>query len=257
MSEKKMSEKNELVSMDVAVMNGKDDMIKIYDSKLIEHTSKIQSLRDAGNMTIIGIAQELRKVDDDGSYKKAGFKTTAEYATVIFDYKRPTTSLYIKCARAFIKEDKDGKATLSDNLPNFTIGQMIELLPLVKNEDDISEVKKAVVDGEINNRMSTKKIRTAVQSIKAIDSPSKLVDKSEKTEKSDIQKAAKLGDYNKDELPKGADSLTYANTMLDAMMESCDNLAKAIKHIECNPTCDVKVHDILTILTELKAELNK
>ena len=253
-----MSEnKNELVSMDVVAMNGKEELLKIYDSKLIEHTTKIQSLRDAGNMTIIGIAQELRKIDDDESYKKAGFKTTAEYANIVFDYKRPTTSLYIKCARAFLNEDDNGKITLRDNLPNFTIGQMIELLPLVKGEDDISEVKKAVANGDINNRLSTKKIRTAVQSLNAIDTTSKLVDKSEKTEKTDTQKAAKLGDYNKEKLPKGADSLTYANTMMDAMMETCDNLAKAMKDIEHNPSCDDKVSKMLRLLTELKAELNK
>lgn len=168
----------ELLSLEIMAQTGKDELIKLYDQTLINHTKTIQSYRDAGNLTILGIAQEMRELDEDGSYSKAGFKSVAEYAGVCFDYKRQTVQLYIKAATYFLTKI-DGKLALADtDLPWFSMGQMIELLPLCDAEG-LDGVKDALADGTINQRMSAKKIRTAVKSHLAIDTTAKVEDSDE------------------------------------------------------------------------------
>lgn len=165
----------ELVSLEITAQTGKDELIKLYDQTLINHTKTIQSYRDAGNLTILGIAEEMRELDEDGSYTKAGFKTVAEYASVCFDYKRQTVQLYIKAATYFLTKT-DGKLALADtDLPWFSMGQMIELLPLCDAEG-LEGVKQALADGTINQRMSAKKLRTAVKSYLALDTTAKVED---------------------------------------------------------------------------------
>lgn len=173
----------ELVSMEIVAQSGKDELIKLYDQTLIEHTKTIQSYRDAGNLTILGIAEEMREMDEDGSYAKAGFKTVAEYASVCFDYKRQTVQLYIKAARYFLTKT-DGKLALADTeLPWFSMGQMIELLPIC-DTDGIDGVKIALAEGTINQRMSAKKLRAAVKSLTAIDTKATVEDADDDESKS-------------------------------------------------------------------------
>ena len=206
---------NELVSLDVVSMNGKDagETLKLYDTKLIEHTNVITKYRDAGNMSILAIAHEMAKIENDKSYEKAGFKSVAEYANVVFDYKRPTVVLYLKCAKAFLTDDENGIVTYRSNLPKFTIGQLIELLPMVKNGNDISQVIEAIANGDINNRMSTKAVRKAVQSVLAIDTTAT----EEKTEKSATERMAKLDANN---LPKKMENIQFVKLALESALES-------------------------------------
>lgn len=246
----------EVASLDVPAYNGKEEVVKLYDTQLIAHTQTIQKLRDAGNMTILAIANELRTIDDDKSYEKAGFKSVAEYANIVFDYKRPTVALYIKAARAFITYDKSKKSiAIRDNLPNFTMGQMIELLPLVGEDGNIDEVKKAVVDGKINNRLSTKAIRSAVRGLNAIDGE---VKSEEKVEQSATKKVAKIGDYSKDALPKNTTPLVYVNETIDAIGELVDNLAKAIPDTG-NTSAEVMdmIKAITNTLETIRSNVNK
>lgn len=177
-----MENNTELVTLEITAQNGKQEVVNLYDQTLIAHTQTIQKYRDAGNLTILGIAQEMREIDEDQSYAKAGFKSVAEYANVCFDYKRQTVSLYVKAATYFLTKDADGKLALADaTLPWFSMGQMIELLPLCDTEG-IEGVKNALVSGEINPRMSTKKLRTAVKSLTAIEGEvTKVEDSSETT----------------------------------------------------------------------------
>lgn len=250
-----MSKENtNLVSMDMVAMNGKEEIVKLYDTTLIAHTEKIQKFRDAGNLAILAIANELRVIEDDKSYEKAGFKTTAEYANVLFDYKRPTVSMYIRVARAFI-EEVDGKYNFRNNLPSMTVGQMMELLPLVKDGNDITEVCNKFADGTLNSRMSTKRLRQEINQLTAIDSTATAIESNDTTEQSTdaIKQAAKL---NLDKLPKGYDEIKYATTQLDAMSEIADNLAKAIIKLDDNQTMLAKLDTLNTIIAELKAEVS-
>lgn len=249
---------SELVSYDVVAMNGKEagTALKLYNSDLINHTKKIQQYNNAGNLSRLGIAKELADVDTDESYKEAGFKSVADYAFELFDYKRPTTCLYIKVGRAFLTYDKNGVPTMVRNLPMMTVGQMIELLPLVKNDTDVSEVCKAIADGTVNSRMSTKAIRSAVRSLNAIDGEVS-DEKPAKAEKTDLEKAAKLGNFDADKLPKGMDAQSYAVAMIDAVAESLDNFAKALKAVDHNDTIDTKLNEVLRSVTEIRSEITK
>lgn len=245
----------ELVSYDVIAMNGKEagTTLKLYTKALIEHTQKIQKLRDAGNMTVLAIANEIRKTDDDKSYQDAGFKSVTDYAYEVFDYKRPTVALYLKAARAFL-EEKDGKIVFVRNLPTMTMGQLIELLPLVKNDTDVSDVVTAIQSGTINARMSTKALRKAVRDVNAIDGEV-TSEKDAKEEKTELEKAAKLGEFNPDKLPKNTTPQEYATAMLDAAVESLTNFHKALGAIDHNATIDSKFNSVIKSLTEIRAEI--
>ena len=249
-----VNEEQEVVSFDVVAMNGKKKELTFYNTDLIRHTQSIQKYRDAGNLAILAIAHEFDAMDKDESYKTAGFKTVAEYGRVVFDYKPATVSLYLRSARAFLTENEKGEVNYKPNLPKLTVGQMIELLPLVKDGEDISEVIKALQSGDINCQMSTKAIRDAVSSIRAI--PAKTKDKAD-TKKSELAKAEKLGEYDKDKLPKNTTPENYAEANIDAAMVAFENYAKAMADIEHNPTVDAKIKEVMVKLQELRAELTK
>lgn len=248
--------KTEIVSYEVAAMNGKQEALTFYNADLIRHTKSIQTYRDAGNLAILAIAHEFDAMDKDESYKTAGFKTVADYGRIVFDYKPATVSLYLRSARAFLTENEKHEVNYKPNLPKLTVGQMIELLPLVKDGEDISEVVKAFVDGQVNDRMSTKAIRDAVSSIRAINGTAKEVS-SNKAEKSDLAKADKLGEYDKDKLPKNTTPQDYALQNMNATLEAFENYAKAMADVEHNATIDTKIQSVMTQLQELRAELTK
>ena len=246
------AKEQEIVSFEVVAMNGKNKELTFYNSDLIRHTQSIQKYRDAGNLAILAIAHEFDAMDKDESYKTAGFKTVADFGRVVFDYKPATVSLYLRSARAFLTENEKGEVNYKPNLPKLTVGQMIELLPLVKDGEDVSEVIKALQSGEINCQMSTKAIRDAVSSIRAIPTKAKEV-----TEKSELAKAEKLGEYDKDKLPKNTTPESYAETNIDAAMVAFENYAKAMADIEHNETVDAKIKEVMVKLQELRAELTK
>jgi len=246
------AKEQEIVSFEVVAMNGKNKELTFYNSDLIRHTKSIQKYRDAGNLAILAIAHEFDSMDKDESYKTAGFKTVADYGRVVFDYKPATVSLYMRSARAFLTENEQGEVNYKPNLPKLTVGQMIELLPLVKDGDDVSEVIKALQSGEINCQMSTKAIRDAVSTIRAIPTKAK-----EKSEKSELAKAEKLGEYDKDKLPKNTTPESYAEANIDAAIVAFENYAKAMADVDHNPTVDSKIKEVMVKLQELRGELTK
>lgn len=247
-------QKAELVSYDVLAMNGNKKELTFYNTDLIRHTQSIQKYRDAGNLAILAIAHEFDAMDKDKSYETAGFKTVADFGRIVFDYKPATVSLYLRSARAFLTEDENGNVQYKPNLPKLTVGQMIELLPLVKDGEDTTPVIDALKSGEINCQMSTKAIRDAVSSIRAI--PGKTKD-SDKSDKSDLAKADKLGEYDKDKLPKNTTPESYAKTNLDASIEAFENYAKAMADVEHEEVVTNKIDEVIKKLQELRAELTK
>ena len=245
----------QVVSYEVTAMNGKQTELTFYNSDLIRHTKSIQKYRDAGNLAVLAIAHEFDSMDRDESYKTAGFKTVADYGRIVFDYKPATVSLYLRSARAFLTENENGEINYKPNIPKLTVGQMIELLPLVKDGEDITEVVKAFVDGNINDRMSTKALRDAISGIRAINGTAKVSTKKE--EKSELSKAEKLGEYNKDKLPKNTTPADYALQEMNATLEAFENYAKAMADVEHNDTTTTKIQQVMTALQELRAELTK
>lgn len=252
----------ELVTLEVNAMNGKKDVIKLYDSALISHTENIQKYRDAGNLAIIAIANELRNVDTDESYKKAGFKNVAEYANIVFDYKRPTVSMYIRVANAFIDNTENGGFKFKEGLPNLSVGQMIELLPLVKDDGSLDDVFQAFIDGKVNDRMSTKKIRQAVQSMQAIETTATetetetATETATETETNEIKNLSKLAKLDIDNLPKEYDLIKYASELVDAISKAFTKVQDAIDKEYGMCTMTQKGDDIQKALTEIKCELS-
>lgn len=242
----------EVVSMEIVAMNGKQKELTFYNNDLIKHTQQIQKFRDAGNLAILAIAHEFDSMERDESYKAGGFKTVAEYGRIVFDYKPATVSLYLRSARAFLTEDESGLVNYKPNLPKLSMGQMIELLPLVKDGENVTPVIEALKDGKINDRMSTKAMRDAVNTIRAIPSKAKEVE-----EKTELEKAAKLGDYNAEKLPKGQDSKSYATTAINASIEAFENFAKAFADVEHTQQADAKIEAVVKALQELRAEITK
>ena len=245
----------ELVTMEVSAMNGKKDIIKLYDSALISHTENIQKFRDAGNLAIIAIANELRNVDADESYKKAGFKSVAEYANIVFDYKRPTVSMYIRVANAFIDNTENGGFKFKDNIPSLSVGQMIELLPLVGDDGSLDEVIQAFIDGKVNDRMSTKKIRQAVQAMQAIETTATETETETETEVDTLKTMAKLAKLDIDNLPKEYDLVKYASELTDVILKAFTKLQDAIDKEYGLCTMTEKCDNVAQRLIEIKSEL--
>ena len=175
---------------------------------------------------------------------------------MVFDYKRPTVVLYLKCAKAFLTDDENGIVTYKSNLPKFTIGQLIELLPMVKNGNDISEVIAAIANGDINNRMSTKAVRKAVQSVLAIESTAT----EEKAEKSATERMAKLDANN---LPKKMEHIQFVKLALESALESVSKAYGVYQ--ECGEYYneglknDMEVIDnkLIEVLATISSRLNK
>lgn len=232
-----------LNKLEMITMNGKEESVTLYDTDLINHTNKIDTFRKAGNMAIINIAYELGEIDKTECYKKAGFKNVAEYANILFDYKRPTTALYVRVARAFLTyNEEEGYATIKgDVLPKLTVGQMIELLPLVK-EDDITEVEKAFINGDLNQRMSTKKLRDSVKSLTAIETTSKEINETKE-------------ETNRNQT--SATPIDRANSLYDTILDSLDKVVTMTSDLQLGEVELNKISDIVNSITELKMQLSK
>lgn len=242
----------EVMTLSVHAMNGSKSELTFYNADLIKHTENIQKYRDAGNLAILAIAHEFDKMDCDESYKTAGFKSVSDFGRIVFDYKPATVSLYTRSARAFLTE-KNGMVDFKDGLPKLSLGQMIELLPLVKDETNVDAVVKAFQSGDVNDRMSTKALRDVVSSIRAIPVKTK-----EAKHISATESAAKIGDFtddNKRANKQGKENLLIV--YMEAARENINNVSKVLDSIETTISYSENVKAIYDSINSLDVTINK
>lgn len=218
--------------------------VKFHNADLILHTEKIIQYREVGKKAELGICYELGQVKNGDLYKKAGFKSIGEYGNVMFDYKASTTGLYAQIGQAFVVM-KENVPCVREELPSFTTGQLLELLPLVNADGDVSDIVKLLNDGEIGQFSTTKAIRNAVKAFTAIDTTADEVD-----EKSEASEASKASEASETDAPKTALDL------IDIIQEALDAMLKMNKDGYWSDDETSKLLAITSDLDEIKANHN-
>lgn len=137
------------------------EVAEIVNTELIQHTRRIQALKAVGNSATKLVCKELASVSADGSYK-GNFKSVAEYGSALFDFSKSTVSTYIQIAENFLTADAESVTG------KYTIGQLQEFLPIVKNpvagETPIQTIQRMEKEGRIGSGYTTKELRDRIKS---------------------------------------------------------------------------------------------
>lgn len=154
---------------------GKRTTLKTFDQSIIESTEKIGMALYGQNVLTFAICRELSKMDDKTKLDSLGFKNIGEYANALFDISRVTATQYARIGKVFISDDyKIASEILPSGLQK---GHLLELLTMVGDDGDISEVENLYLNGSLTDGMATTKIRGVVKDWKngtlAIDVESK------------------------------------------------------------------------------------
>ena len=169
---------------------GKRTTLKTFDKSIIESTEKIGMALYGQNVLTFAVCRELAKMDDKSKLDSLGFKNIGEYANALFDISRVTATQYARIGKVFINDDYK---IASDILPSgLQKGHLLELLTMVSDDGDISEVENLYLEGTLTDGMPTTAIRKVVKDWKngtlAIETTGKEIpqieDKNEKSEKS-------------------------------------------------------------------------
>lgn len=169
---------------------GKRTTLKTFDKSIIESTEKIGMALYGQNVLTFAVCRELAKMDDKSKLDSLGFKNIGEYANALFDISRVTATQYARIGKVFINDEY---RIASDILPSgLQKGHLLELLTMVSDDGDISEVENLYLNGTLTDGMATTAIRKVVKDWKngtlAIETTGKEIpqieDKSEKSEKS-------------------------------------------------------------------------
>ena len=169
---------------------GKRTTLKTFDKSIIESTEKIGMALYGQNVLTFAVCRELAKMDDKSKLDSLGFKNIGEYANALFDISRVTATQYARIGKVFINDDYK---IASDILPSgLQKGHLLELLTMVSDDGDISEVESLYLEGTLTDGMPTTAIRKVVKDWKngalAIETTGKEIpqieNKSEKSEKS-------------------------------------------------------------------------
>lgn len=186
---------------------GKRTTLKTFDQAIIESTEKIGMALYGQNVLTFAVCRELAKMDDKAKLDSLGFKNIAEYANALFDISRITATQYARIGKIFINDEYK---IASDILPSgLQKGHLIELLTMVGDDGDISEIENLYLDGSLTDGMATTAIRKVVKDWKngtlAIDVDSSEVpaieDKKESGEKNVSRETSaptdvKTGDFD-------------------------------------------------------------
>lgn len=133
---------------------------EIVNTELIKHTRKIHALKAVGNSATKLVCKELASVSADGSYK-GNFKSVAEYGSALFDFSKSTVSTYIQIADNFLTADAE------PTTGKYTIGQLQEFLPIVKNpvanETPVQTIQRLEKEGTVGAGYTTKELRDRVK----------------------------------------------------------------------------------------------
>ena len=134
-------------------------------SLLDDYTNYIKGIQNRMKKDLMKICVALFDIRAKKLYETAGYKNVVEYAMVELGYSRDTVNKYISVAELFIEQTGEGYKSIFVNAgeKDFTVGALIELLPLRKNNDAAQVATEMIQSGEINPDMSSLEIRKAVK----------------------------------------------------------------------------------------------
>lgn len=140
---------------------GKRTSLKTFDPEIIERTEKIALALYGQNVLTFAVCRELAVMSDPATLAKIGFKSIGEYGSALFDLSRVTTTQYCRIGKVFIDDDYKIKSSVMPS--GLQKGHLLELLPLVGEDGDLSAIEVMYIHGELTDGMSTSKIRQVVR----------------------------------------------------------------------------------------------
>ena len=235
------------------------------------YAAQIDTLENATNaigMSIVKgaasfceIAYALSEVDRKKLASANGyFKTTADYAEAMFNFKHAQTSNYIKLAKRFLDVDRTAKkisfnrSMVGDN--DFSVTQLTETLTL---PEDVT--KDLIAKGDIVDTMTVREIREVVKAEKARLKAEKGgdEDKADTEVKTDVE-AEESSETEPETVTFDADEVR-ADTIASGFNQTVEGIAATIKAIvesdyanEASDFADsngVTVHNKLCLMVEL------
>lgn len=140
-------------------------------TQLEKSTLKIWKLSEDMNSNAFGIAYHIADVNATGAYSE-DFKTVHDWTAAVFGIKKSMSYNMLAIGNGFVQEIKQkGKPARYYSIffnpetmeTDFTISQVIAMIPFCKTEDDIETVRGMVENGEIDPEMTVKQIRERLQ----------------------------------------------------------------------------------------------
>lgn len=206
------------------------------------YAAQIDTLENATNaigMSIIKgaasfceIAYALYEVDRKKLASANGyFKTTADYAEAMFNFKHAQTSNYIKLAKRFLDVDRTAKkisfnrSMVGDN--DFSVTQLTETLTLPEDA-----TRDLIAKGDITDTMTVREIREVVKAEKARLKAEKSgdEDKADTEEKSEVEAEESPAEAEAETVTFDADDVR-ADTIASGFDKTVSGIAATIKAI--------------------------
>lgn len=195
---------------------------------LANTTDKINKLQLNMKKSLLAIAKILSDIKSE-DVKKAGFKSVAHYAEVVFGYKKAMTSNLIRIGNQYVVHDKNKYYTILENEgSDFTVSQLQECLKL-----EVSTVQELVEEKTITPDMTCKEIREVVK-----DLTTEPVEETEETE--EVEESEESEDLSKKDWEKFWQEFACARDL-------CESILKA----------ESTRHDIKRFSFMLRAHVNK
>lgn len=135
-------------------------------SLLDDYTNYIKGIQNRMKKDFMKICVALNEIKTKELYKSRDYEDIFSYAAQELGYSRDTVNKYTAVAELFIMKTVDGyKSVFVDaGEKDFTVGALIELLPLRKNsEGAITVATEMIENGEISPDMSSADIRKVVK----------------------------------------------------------------------------------------------
>lgn len=129
---------------------------ELTNKRLITVSKQIKQAEDSTKRNLLKIARLMFEVNQKELYKD-DFKNIVEYGEAVHGYKSAFVYQLINVGETCIDEKYQNRFDTVDN--HYTLGQMVECLPLIKAG------KEDVINKEITPDMPTKKIREKVKEI--------------------------------------------------------------------------------------------
>lgn len=132
---------------------------------LADYTLFIKGVQNRMKKDLMAICVAINQIKDGELFKEKGYQDVFEYAERELGYSRDTVNKYTSVAQWFIEKTGEGYKSVFFNGSDkdFSVGSLIELLPLRKNANPVEVAKAMIASGELTTEMSSSEIRKIVK----------------------------------------------------------------------------------------------
>lgn len=134
-------------------------------AQLEKSTQKIWKLSDDLNSNAFGIAYHIADVATTGAYEQ-DFKSVHEWTASVFGIKKSMSYNMLTIGNRFVQQIKNKNKTRYTSIfynpetdEDFTISQIIAMIPFCKGDEEIAKIKELIESGELDNSFTCKEIK--------------------------------------------------------------------------------------------------